>query len=102
MANVMATFAQFERRLIGARTKDALAIKRSQGVRLGRPRTLGQHVVDRIVAQRAGGASLRVIADALNEESVPTAQGGALWHASTVRAVLQSEEGSSVAGPRPR
>jgi len=94
MANVMATFAQFERRLIGARTKDALAIKRSQGVRLGRPRTLDQHVVDRIAAQRAGGASLRVIADALNDESVPTAQGGALWHASTVRAVLLSEGGS--------
>ncbi len=28
MANVMASFAQFERRLIGQRTKDALAVKR--------------------------------------------------------------------------
>ena len=28
MASVLATFAQFERRLIGQRTKDALAIKR--------------------------------------------------------------------------
>src|SRR5215217_5456181 len=35
MANVMATFAQFERRLIGQRTKEALAAKRSAGVRLG-------------------------------------------------------------------
>ena len=38
IANVMATFAQFERRLIGQRTKDALAVKKRQGVRLGRPR----------------------------------------------------------------
>ena len=39
MASVLATFAQqFERRLIGQRTKDALAVKRSQGVVLGRPR----------------------------------------------------------------
>lgn len=88
MANVMATFAQFERRLIGQRTKDALAIKKGQGVRLGRPRLLDQAVVDRIAAQRASGASLRAIADALNEDRVPTAQGGALWYASTVRAVL--------------
>ena len=35
IANVMATFAQFERRLIGQRTKDALAVKQQQGVVLG-------------------------------------------------------------------
>ena len=38
MANVLATFAQFERRLIGQRTREALAVKRASGVRLGRPR----------------------------------------------------------------
>lgn len=92
MAHVMATFAQFERRLIGQRTKDALAVRRSQGVRLGRPRLLSQAVVDRIAAERAGGASLRTIAARLNGEGVPTAQGGAQWHASTVRAVLESPD----------
>jgi DNA invertase Pin-like site-specific DNA recombinase len=35
IANVMVTFAQFERRLIGQRTRDALAVKRAEGVRLG-------------------------------------------------------------------
>ena len=30
------------------------------------------------------GLTLRAIADALNVESVPTAQGGAKWYASTV------------------
>jgi hypothetical protein len=40
MASVLATFAQFERRLIGQRTKDALAVKRAQGVVLGRPREI--------------------------------------------------------------
>jgi DNA invertase Pin-like site-specific DNA recombinase len=41
IANVMVTFAQFERRLIGQRTRDALAVKRAEGVRLGdlEPRT---------------------------------------------------------------
>src|SRR5436190_24324608 len=37
MTHVLATFAQFERRLIGQRTREALAAKREQGVRLGRP-----------------------------------------------------------------
>jgi DNA invertase Pin-like site-specific DNA recombinase len=40
MANMLATFAQFERRLISQRTKEALAVKRAQGVRLGRPPVL--------------------------------------------------------------
>ncbi len=35
MANVLATFAQFERRLISERTREALAVKRAQGVQLG-------------------------------------------------------------------
>jgi len=36
-ARVVATLGQFERRLIGQRTRDALAAKRAAGVRLGRP-----------------------------------------------------------------
>src|SRR5262249_26018227 len=34
MAHVLATFAQFERRLISQRTKEALAVKKAAGVRL--------------------------------------------------------------------
>jgi Recombinase len=49
-------------------------------------------VVARIVAERQTGASLRVIADGLNADGVATAQGGARWHASTVRAVLSSAQ----------
>ena len=48
MASVLATFAQFERRLIGQRTKDALAVKRAQGVQLGRPRLMSEETVERI------------------------------------------------------
>ncbi|HEY7371562.1 MAG TPA: recombinase family protein, partial [Polyangia bacterium] len=39
MAHVLATFGQFERRLIGQRTKEALAAKKASGIRLGRPPT---------------------------------------------------------------
>jgi DNA invertase Pin-like site-specific DNA recombinase len=36
MANMLAPFAQFERRLISQRKREALAVKRASGVRLGR------------------------------------------------------------------
>jgi DNA invertase Pin-like site-specific DNA recombinase len=88
MASMLATFAQFERRLISQRTKEALAVKRAQGVTLGRPPTLPQAVVRRVQRQRARGDSLRKIADSLNEAGVPTAQGRARWYAATVRHVL--------------
>jgi len=90
MANVLATFAQFERRLISQRTKDALAVKKAQGVRLGRPRQLPQDIIDRIRQQREQGATLSAIADALNCDRIATAQGGKRWYASTVRSVVLS------------
>ena len=85
MATMAATFAQVERRLIWQRTKEALAVKKAQGVRLGRPPTMPQSVVRRIQRQRARGDSLARIADELNAAGVPTAQGGARWCAATVR-----------------
>ena len=88
MANMLATFAQFERRLISQRTREALAVKRASGVRLGRPPTVPQAVVRRIQRQRERGDSLRAIADSLNRDKVPTAQGGAQWYAATVRGIL--------------
>jgi DNA invertase Pin-like site-specific DNA recombinase len=92
MANVLATFAQFERRLISQRTREALAVKRSQGVRLGRPVTLDASVARRIRRERRKGKSLAAIADGLNRDQVPTAQGGVSWYPATVRVVLQRIE----------
>ena len=88
MAGMLATFSQLERRLIGERTKAALAVKKSQGVRLGRPRLIPEAIVARIVAERSSGATLRAIADRLNDDEVPTAMGGRRWHVSTVQGVL--------------
>ncbi len=90
MAHMLATFAQFERRLIGQRTREALAAKRAAGVRLGRPLSLPATVRTRIAAERQTGRSLAAIADTLNAEGVPTAQGGRKWWPSTVRAVLKA------------
>jgi DNA invertase Pin-like site-specific DNA recombinase len=90
MAHVAAAFAQFERRLIGQRTRDALAEKRKAGVRLGRPSVLSADVVGRITAARAAGETLSAIADSLNADGISTAHAGACWYPSTVAAVLRS------------
>lgn len=92
MANVMASFALYERRLIGQRTRDALAAARARGTRLGGPRLVSDALRARIVALRDGGATLQSIAGALNGEQVPTVKGGAKWYASTVRAIIRSTE----------
>ena len=90
MANVLAVFAQFERRLIGQRTREALAVKRSQGVRLGRPPALAEKTAALVLRQRARGQTLAAIADALNREGHPTAHGGRMWYVSTIQAILRS------------
>jgi len=92
MANVLCTFAQFERRLISQRTRDALQVKKSEGVRLGRQSSIPQPTRDRIRELRSKGLSLRAIAARLNAEGVPTGQGAAQWHASSVRAALIAAE----------
>ena len=88
MASVLATFAQFERRLIGQRTKDALAIKRAQGVQLGRPRTMSEETVERIRELKRLGMSASDIAHELNAEGVPTATGRGRWHPPGVARAL--------------
>lgn len=91
MGNIVASTAQYERRLIGQRTRDALAAKKAAGVRLGRPQTLSGDVVARIVAAHRDGKSLRRIGAELEADGVPTARGGATWQASTIKAVLGSQ-----------
>jgi DNA invertase Pin-like site-specific DNA recombinase len=87
MASVLATFAQFERRLIGQRTRDALAVKRAEGVRLGRPREVSPKAVARILELAASGLRPAQISRTLNEEGVPTPRGGR-WHPPGVSRVL--------------
>lgn len=89
MASVMASFAQYERRLIGQRTAAALQAKKAAGARLGAPVVLDPATRARIVSERDAGHSLRRIADGLTADGIQTAKGGR-WHASTVKAALES------------
>jgi DNA invertase Pin-like site-specific DNA recombinase len=88
LASVMASAAQWERRIIGQRTKEALAVRKEQGVKLGRPALPKDALGRRITAMRKRGMALQQIADALNKDGQPTLRGGTEWRPSSVRAVL--------------
>jgi DNA invertase Pin-like site-specific DNA recombinase len=87
MGTVQAAFAEWERELIGARTREGMAQRKAEGVQMGRPSTMPTTVVDRITAARAAGQTWQQIATALNDDGVPTAHGGKAWWPGTVRKV---------------
>lgn len=78
-----------ERLHISKLTKEALAVKKSQGIRLGRPVLQASKTEAKVIELRTSGMSMGKIADTLNREGIPTATGGAKWHASTVRVILE-------------
>lgn len=94
---MLAGFAEFERGLTSERTAAALAHKKANGEAYG-PTPYGfqrvedelvadkaeRKVVDKILARRAAGQTLRAIAEWLNTAGIPTKQGGR-WYASTVK-----------------
>ena len=91
VANVLASAAQYERRLISVRTKEGMAQRKAEGVKFGRevaPEFL--YTYRRVLSMSADGLSFNAISRTLNDESVPTAKGGR-WYPSTVRAIVTSE-----------
>lgn len=90
-SNVLASAAQYERELIGVRTREGMAQRRAEGVKLGRPVSLSIELHREILDRHAAGESLSAIARELTERGEPTAQGGARWYPSTVQAVMRSE-----------
>ena len=87
-ANVMIALAQWERRLIGERTKDGLAGTRAAGVRLGRPPVLPSSTTRRIRNLRSRGHSFAEIARRFNADGTPTAHPPSQWHAATVKKIV--------------
>jgi DNA invertase Pin-like site-specific DNA recombinase len=87
-ANVVASASQYERRLIGQRTREALAERKAQGVRLGAVPVLPLEVVARVVREHDGGRSLAVIAAGLQADGVPTPRGGP-WSRASVQSALR-------------
>lgn len=96
VANVLASAAQYERRLISVRTREGMAQRKSEGAVFGREVAADfLPTYRRVLALSAQGMSLNAIARTLNDEGVPTAKGGK-WYASTVRAIVMSETAKSL------
>lgn len=106
---IFATMAQYERELISERTKKALAVKKAQGVKLGKPENLtneakakGREANSRnakeskanqtalIIARdhAKAGTPLSAIAESLNFLGIKTRRGGK-WHKSAVHYLLK-------------
>lgn len=103
MRRMVDAFAEYERHMIKARTKAALAVKRSRGERVsgkapfgyrfddaGRalvPRHDEQRTIARVRELHGAGMSLNGIAAMLNREDVPAR--GARWHATTIMRIVR-------------
>ena len=75
MAQMAGVFSELERKMIGQRTKDALAAKKAQGMELGRPSEQDDDNRRRVAELKAEGLSLRAIAERMNDEGRRTARG---------------------------
>jgi DNA invertase Pin-like site-specific DNA recombinase len=104
MRRLIDSFAEYERLIIGARTRAALAAKRRRGERISRfapfgygiaadgrtiePSSSEQTVLRAIQERHAAGQTLRAIAEDLNRAGVRT-RAGSPWRFEYVRSVLR-------------
>ena len=109
MMNLLASVSQWEREVIGERTREAMSYKRRHR-QVYSPTPYGftregtalvedeaeMRIVRRIKKWRAAGRTLTAIADALNKQEVPTKRGGR-WAAATVRYMLRNNLYEAVA-----
>ncbi|GLZ62858.1 recombinase family protein [Micromonospora sp. NBRC 107095] len=87
VARIMASVGEWERERIAERTRQAAAVRRSQGKRMGRPgvRDTMPEVARLISDLRLDGKTWQQIADRLNADGVPTVRGGSHWRVSSVQ-----------------
>ncbi len=91
VANMLAALAQWERRLISERTKDALAVAKAGGTKLGHPSPLPPQTRRKVLSLRRRGLSADSIAQRLSAEGVPTPSGRGRWHETTVQRILSRQ-----------
>jgi site-specific DNA recombinase len=101
--NVLMTVAQWEREIIGERTKDALQAKIAKGERCGRvrfgydlagdgkslvPNPAEQAAIARMKEWKAQGMSYRDMVKLVEDLGIETKEGGRVWMPMTIRRIL--------------
>jgi site-specific DNA recombinase len=104
MKRMVMAFAEYERLIIGARTKAALQAKSRRGERCGQipygyilaadgvtlePVAAELAVIEKLQAMRAAGHTLRAIADELTRQGFLTREGKPAWTHTTVASILR-------------
>jgi DNA invertase Pin-like site-specific DNA recombinase len=88
VAGVFSCVAEWERSVIGERTRVALGALRADGRAVSGPAVADDAALrDRVLRLRAAGMSRQAICDVLNAEEVPTPRGGRMWRPSSLQAV---------------
>ena len=86
MMNLLASVSQWEREVIGERTKEAMQHLKAQGKQVGRSGLEDPATVARIAEDRAQGKSYEAIAQGLTRDGIPSGRGGR-WTAMSVRRI---------------
>ena len=117
LRHIVSAFAAYERALVGARTRAALAQKKGRGEKLGgslppygyrvaeggrmlEPLPEEQEVIERVRRLRSRRWSLRRIASRLTLDGIPTKAGQPVWHPQQVSRLLR-DEGDGTQDPKP-
>ncbi len=92
-AQVIAAFAEYERRLISQRTKDAMKAAIERGVHCGVTSKVPQEIVERIVLERRSRRTWNAIAEGLDDDGIDTAREARYWQVGSVQSVFKSKRG---------
>ncbi len=102
-ARALVKVSGLERKKLEEQARKGLEAARDKRRSSGRPAVADRPTLRRRIADmRAEGMTLQAIADALNEEGVPTLRGGAQWRPSSVQSAAGYKRPPRKAGARAR
>jgi DNA invertase Pin-like site-specific DNA recombinase len=85
MVRLMHVFAALERDLISERTTAALAVKKANGQKLGKPSLVSPATREKLAELRAHGLTWQQVADRMNAAGIASGSGRPRWHAATAQ-----------------
>jgi DNA invertase Pin-like site-specific DNA recombinase len=92
VVTIMSALAEMERGIIAERQRDVHKDRRARGVvwgvDMGPRNKTPEEIKQRVISERASGASYKTIADGLNRDGIPT-QNQRKWYPTTVRNLLE-------------